>query len=141
MQTITLIALGKLNADYYAKAARRICKASFGLLQAEHRGAAGGAIAEKNASPAVIGKALEKEARAILTAVPKGSSLAAAVRRRKTKNQRGAGRVSGRARGQRRGGRGVRDRLVPRACGQRKADGVSAAFHEQNDIPAPAWRG
>ena len=32
--------------------------------------------ATKNASPAVIGKALEKEARAILTAVPKGSSLA-----------------------------------------------------------------
>ena len=34
-------------------------------------------IAEKNASPAVIGKALEKEARAILAAVPKGSGLAA----------------------------------------------------------------
>lgn len=46
-------------------------------MQAEHRGVAGGAHCGKNASPAVIGKALEKEARAILAAVPKGSGLAA----------------------------------------------------------------
>ena len=140
MQTITLIALGKLNADYYAKAAAEYAKRLSAYCRLNIVELPEEPIAEKNASPAVIGKALEKEARAILTAVPKGSSLAALCVEG-TKNQRGVGRVSGRARGQRRGGRGVRDRLVPRACGQRKADGVSAAFHEQNDIPAPACAG
>lgn len=141
MQTITLIALGKLNADYYAKAAAEYAKRLSAYCRLNIVELPEEPIAEKNASPAVIGKALEKEARAILASVPKGSGPGGAVRRRKTKNQRGAGRVFGRARGQRRGGRGVRDRLVPRACGQRKADGVSAAFHEQNDIPAPACAG
>ena len=73
MQTITLIALGKLNADYYAKAAAEYAK----RLSAYCRLNIVELPEEKNASPAVIGKALEKEARAILTAVPKGSSLAA----------------------------------------------------------------
>ncbi|MFR1356902.1 MAG: 23S rRNA (pseudouridine(1915)-N(3))-methyltransferase RlmH [Ruthenibacterium lactatiformans] len=76
MQTITLIALGKLNADYYAKAAAEYAKrlsAYCRLNIVECRRSP----LRKNASPAVIGKALEKEARAILAAVPKGSGLAA----------------------------------------------------------------
>ena len=142
MQTITLIALGKLNADYYAKAAAEYAKRLSAYCRLNIVELPEEPIAEKNASPAVIGKALEKEARAILTAVPKGSSLAALCVEGKQKTSAvGIRTASVLPRGQRRGGRGVRDRLVPRACGQRKADGVSAAFHEQNDIPAPACAG
>ena len=75
MQTITLIALGKLNADYYAKAAAEYAKRLSAYCRLNIVELPEEPIAEKNASPAVIGKALEKEARAILTAVPKGSSL------------------------------------------------------------------
>lgn len=77
MQTVTVIALGKLNADYYARAAaeyaRRLgayCRLRVVELPEEP-------IAEKNASPAVIARALEKEGKAILAAVPKGSCLVA----------------------------------------------------------------
>ena len=76
MQTITLIALGKLNADYYAKAAAEYAKRLSAYCRLNIVELPEEPIAE-NASPAVIGKALEKEARAILAAVPKGSSLAA----------------------------------------------------------------
>ena len=72
MQTITLIALGKLNADYYAKAAAEYAKRLSAYCRLNIVELPEEPIAEKNASPAVIGKAL-----AILTAVPKGSSLAA----------------------------------------------------------------
>ena len=71
MQTITLIALGKLNADYYAKAAAEYAKRLSAYCRLNIVELPEEPIAEK------IGKALEKEARAILTAVPKGSSLAA----------------------------------------------------------------
>ena len=77
MQTITLIALGKLNADYYAKAAAEYAKRLSAYCRLNIVELPEEPIAEKNASPAVIGKALEKEARAILAAVPKGSGLAA----------------------------------------------------------------
>ena len=77
MQTITLIALGKLNADYYAKAAAEYAKRLSAYCRLNIVELPEEPIAEKNASPAVIGEALEKVARAILTAVPKGSSLAA----------------------------------------------------------------
>ncbi len=77
MQNITVIALGKLNADYFKKAAaeyeKRLsayCKLKIIELPEEM-------IAEKNASPAVIEKALEKEGKAILAAVPKSSAIVA----------------------------------------------------------------
>lgn len=77
MQTITLIALGKLNADYYraaaAEYAKRLgsfCKLNLVELPEE-------TIAEKNASDAVVAKALDKEADAIFRAVPKGAALVA----------------------------------------------------------------
>ena len=64
MQTITLIALGKLNADYYAKAAAEYAKRLSAYCRLNIVELPEEPIAEKNASPAVIGKALEKEARA-----------------------------------------------------------------------------
>ena len=62
MQTITLIALGKLNADYYAKAAAEYAKRLSAYCRLNIVELPEEPIAEKNASPAVIGKALEKEA-------------------------------------------------------------------------------
>ena len=61
MQTITLIALGKLNADYYAKAAAEYAKRLSAYCRLNIVELPEEPIAEKNASPAV----------------PKGSSLAA----------------------------------------------------------------
>ncbi len=74
MQTITLIALGKLNADYYAKAAAEYAKRLSAYCRLNIVELPEEPIAEKNASPAVIGKALEQEARAILTAVPRAAA-------------------------------------------------------------------
>lgn len=75
MQNITVIALGKMNADYYAKAAAEYTKRLSAFCKLQVIELAEEAIAEKNASDAVIAKALEKEAKAILTNVPKGSHL------------------------------------------------------------------
>lgn len=77
MQTVTLIALGKMNADYYAKAAAEYIKRLGAYCRLNLVELPEEPIAEKNASPAVIAKALEKEGKAILNAVPKGSSLIA----------------------------------------------------------------
>lgn len=77
MQSVTLIALGKLNAPYYKAAAQEyqkrlgaFCKLNIVELPEE-------TIAEKNASSPVIQKALEKEGKAILAAVPKGAAIVA----------------------------------------------------------------
>lgn len=77
MQTVTVIALGKLNADYYAKAAAEYTKRLSAYCRLRVVELPEEPIAEKNASPAVLEKALEKEGRAILSAVPKGSCLVA----------------------------------------------------------------
>ena len=77
MQTVTLIVLGKMNADYYAKAAAEYAKRLSAFCKLNIVELAEETIAEKNASPAVIEKALEKESKAILAAVPKGSVIAA----------------------------------------------------------------
>ena len=138
MQTITLIALGKLNADYYAKAAAEYAKRLSAYCRLNIVELPEEPIAEKNASPAVIGKALEKEARAILAAVPKGSGLAAlCVEGKQKTSEELAAYLDERA------GSGAGDVafVIGSSHGQRKADGVSAAFHEQNDIPAPACAG
>lgn len=77
MQNITLIAVGKLNAAYFRAAAAEYEKrltafCSLHLVELPEE-----TVSEKNASPAVIAKALEKEGRAILAAVPKGAAIAA----------------------------------------------------------------
>ena len=72
MLNLTVIAVGRLNAAYYKQAAAEYEKrlSAFCKLAEE-------AIAEKNATPAVLEKALEKEGKAILAAVPKGAVLTA----------------------------------------------------------------
>jgi histidinol-phosphate aminotransferase len=55
VQTITLIALGKLNADYYAKAAAEYAKRLSAYCRLNIVELPEEPIAEKNASPAVIG--------------------------------------------------------------------------------------
>ena len=71
MQSITIIAVGKLNADYFKKAASEyqkrlsaFCKLKVTELPEEK-------LKESNPSDAVIAKTLEKEAKAILDALPK----------------------------------------------------------------------
>ena len=77
MQTIALIALGKLNAPYFRDAAAEYIKRLSAFCRLQLVELPEEAVAEKNASPAVIEKALEKEGRAILAAVPKGAALVA----------------------------------------------------------------
>ncbi|MEG2930719.1 MAG: 23S rRNA (pseudouridine(1915)-N(3))-methyltransferase RlmH [Ruthenibacterium sp.] len=77
MQTITVIALGKLNAAYYKAAAADYTKRLSAFCKPELIELPEETIVEKNASQAVIEKALEKEAAAILAAVPKGAALVA----------------------------------------------------------------
>ncbi len=77
MQTVTLIAVGKLNADYYAAAAADYVKRLSAYCRLRVVELPEEKIMEKSASPALIERALEKEGRAILAAVPKGSALTA----------------------------------------------------------------
>lgn len=77
MRSITVIALGKLNAAYYREAAAEYEKRLGAFCRLRVVELAEEAIAEKSASPALIEKALLKEGRAILAAAPKGSGLVA----------------------------------------------------------------
>ena len=77
MQNIDLICVGKLNAPYFAagvaeyqKRLGAFCK--FRILELPEA-----PLPDKNASPAQIEKALEKEGKAILGAVRRGACLAA----------------------------------------------------------------
>ena len=77
MQNITLIALGKMSAPYYRAAAAEYEKrlASFCRLRVMELPEE--PIAEKSASQALIDRALEREGRTVLAAVPKGATLVA----------------------------------------------------------------
>lgn len=77
MQNVTFIALGRLSAPYYAQAFAEYAKRLSAFCRLRVIELPEEAVAEKSASPAVIARALEKEGRAILAAVPKGSALAA----------------------------------------------------------------
>lgn len=77
MQSVTLIVLGKLNAPYYKQAAQEYAKRLSAYCKLEIVELDEELIAEKSDSPAVIEKALEKEGKAILQAVPKGAALVA----------------------------------------------------------------
>ena len=77
MQNIDLICVGKLNAKYFAEGVAEYQKrlaafAHFRLIELPEE-----PVQEKNASPAVIEKALEKEGRAILASVRKGAVIVA----------------------------------------------------------------
>ena len=77
MQSITLIALGKLNADYFRAAAAEYQKRLSGFCKLNVVELPEEPIREKNASEAVIEKALEKEAKAILSHVQRPGVLVA----------------------------------------------------------------
>ena len=70
---LTVIAVGRLNAAYYRQAAAEYEKRLGAFCRVHVAELAEEPIAEKNAGPAVIERALEKEGRAILKAVPKGA--------------------------------------------------------------------
>lgn len=77
MQNIDLICIGKLNAKYFAEGVAEYQKrlsafASFRIIELPEE-----PIQEKNASPTVVEKALEKEGKAILANLRKGAALVA----------------------------------------------------------------
>ena len=77
MQNIDLICLGKLNAKYCAEGVAEYAKrlsafANFRIIELPEE-----KIEEKNASPALVARALEKEGKAILSSLRKGESLVA----------------------------------------------------------------
>ena len=76
MQNIDLICVGKLNAKYFAEGVAEYQKrlsafASFRIIELPEE-----KIEEKNASDAVVKKALDKEGKAILSIVRKGAAIA-----------------------------------------------------------------
>lgn len=77
MQNIDLICIGKMNAKYFAEGVEEYRKrlsafAAFRIIELpEER------IEEKNASEAVVRRALEKEAKAIFANVRRGAALVA----------------------------------------------------------------
>ena len=80
MQNIDLICVGKLNAKYFAEGVAEYQKrlaafAAFRILELPEE-----KIEEKNASDAVVKKALDKEGKAILSSVCKGAALPARAR-------------------------------------------------------------
>ena len=77
MQNIDLICVGKLNAKYFAEGVAEYQKrlaafASFRIIELPEE-----KIEEKNASDAVVKKALDKEGKAILSNVRKGAAIVA----------------------------------------------------------------
>ena len=74
---LTVIAVGKLNAAYYRQAAAEYEKRLGAFCRVHVAELAEEPVAEKNAGPAVIVRALVKEGRAILAAVPTGAALVA----------------------------------------------------------------
>ena len=74
MQNIDLICVGKLNAKYFAEGVAEYQKrlaafAAFRIIELPEE-----KIEEKNASDAVVKKALDKEGKAILSNVRKGAA-------------------------------------------------------------------
>lgn len=77
MQNIQLICLGKCNAKYFAEGVAEYQKrlaafANFQIVELPEE-----TVQEKNASPAVIEKALDREGKAVLAAVRRGASIVA----------------------------------------------------------------
>ena len=77
MLNMTVVAVGKLNAAYFRQAAAEYEKRLGAFCRIRVVELAECPVAEKNASPAQIEKALEKEGAAILSAVPKNAALVA----------------------------------------------------------------
>ena len=77
MQNIDLICVGKLNAPYFAAGVAEYQKRLAAFCRFRIIELPEAPLPDKNASPAQIEKALEKEGKAILAAVRKGACLVA----------------------------------------------------------------
>ncbi len=77
MQNIDLICVGKLNAPYFAAGVAEYQKRLAAFCRFRVIELPEAPLPDKNASPAQIEKALEKEGKAILAAVRKGACLVA----------------------------------------------------------------
>ena len=137
MQNIDLICLGKLNAKYYAEGVAEYTKrlsafANFKIIELPEE-----KIEEKNASPALVARALEKEGKAILSSVRKGATLVAlCVEGKQISSEELAALLAQKA-GSGAGGPGLCDRLLPRAVGGSQA-GRRRPDQPGTDHPAPS---
>ena len=77
MQNIDLICLGKLNARYCAEGVAEYAKRLSAFVHFRVVELPEEKIEEKNASPALVARALDKEGKAILGSLRKGQSLVA----------------------------------------------------------------
>lgn len=77
MQNIDLICLGRLNAKYCADGVAEYAKRMAAFVNFRVVELPEEKIEEKNASPAVVARALEKEGKAILSHLRRGQSLVA----------------------------------------------------------------
>ena len=114
MQNIDLICVGKLNAKYFAEGVAEYQKrlaafASFRIIELPEE-----KIEEKNASDAVVKKALDKEGQGHPVQCTQGCCYRGHVHRGQANLLRRAGPVPCRPRKQRGRRRGFRHRLVPR---------------------------
>ena len=119
MQNIDLICVGKLNAKYFAEGVAEYQKrlaafASFRIIELPEE-----KIEEKNASDAVVKKALEKEGKAILSNVRKGAAIVAMC-------------IEGRQISC-----GLCHRLVPRPCRRGEKGGRPQVQHGPHHHAAP----
>ena len=77
MLNIEVLCVGKVNADYFAKACEEYRKRASGLAELRVTELPEETIHEKNAGPAVIARALEKEGEAMLARLRKGTRVVA----------------------------------------------------------------
>mgnify|MGYP004717677647 CR=1 FL=1 len=137
MQNIDLICVGKLNAKYFAEGVAEYQKrlaafASFRIIELPEE-----KIEEKNASDAVVKKALEKEGKAILSNVRKGAAIVAmCIEGRQISSEELAQFLADRAGS---GGRrcGLCHRLVPRPCRRGEKGGRPQVQHGPHHHAAP----
>ena len=139
MQNIDLICVGKLNAKYFAEGVAEYQKrlaafANFRIIELPEE-----KIEEKNASDAVVKKALEKEGKAILGNVRKGAAIVAmCIEGKQISSEELAQFLADRA-GSGAGDVAFVDRLLPRPGGRGQAGGRSQVQHGA-DQPCPtSW--
>ena len=135
MQNIDLICVGKLNAKYFAEGVAEYQKrlaafASFRIIELPEE-----KIEEKNASDAVVKKALEKEGKAILSNVRKGAAIVALCIEGKQISSEELARFLADRAGR---GCGLRHRLVPRAGRGGQAGGGAQIQHGPHHDAPPA---
>ena len=137
MQNIDLIAIGKMNAAYFAQGVAEYQKRLGGFCNFRIIELPEVQIADKNASDRQIAKALQKEGEAILASVRRGTYLVAlCVEGKQVSSEDLAAMIADRH--ERRRGYGVCHRLLPRSGRQRQAHRTGPHQPGTHHAAAPA---